>query len=139
MVLLPMPNATTGRTPWAMPSMRSWSLPGGVRQIHRVKGWALECFPKRTEAAIRAHVILTLLTFTLVNAFCSAAGQTGARRGMRRWRAEEVDQTTIVLAGGHYAILAIEEVFIPLGVVPTVCLRADPDAVRRKYGLPRAA
>jgi len=103
------------------------------------QGWALEHVPKRTEAAVRAHVVLTLVTFTLVNAFRTKSGQTVARRGMRRWRAEEEQQTVIVFAAGYYAIFDIEEVFILLGVIPATCLRTDPASVRRKYGLPRAA
>lgn len=103
------------------------------------QGWDLESFPKRTEAAVRAHVLLTLLTFTLVNAFRSKTGQTLSTRGMRRWRTEEQSHTVIVFAGGYYALFDIEEVLILLGVVPAACLRADPAKVHRQYGLPRAA
>jgi len=102
------------------------------------QGWALEHAPKKTAAAVRAHVVLTLVTFTLVNAFRSKSGQAVARRGMRRWRAQEDQQTVIVFAAGYYAIFDIEEVFILLGVIPAACLSTDPATVRRKYGLPPA-
>ncbi|GAC1462216.1 MAG: hypothetical protein PVSMB7_01940 [Chloroflexota bacterium] len=102
------------------------------------QGWALEHFPKKTEGAVCAHVLLTLVTFTLVNAFRSKSGQAVARRGMRRWRAQEDQQTVIVFAAGYYAIFDIEEVFILLGVIPAACLSTDPATVRRKYGLPPA-
>jgi hypothetical protein len=103
------------------------------------QGWDLESSPKKTEAAVRAHVLLTLVTFTLVNAFRSKTGQTLSKRGIRRWRAEEEGHSVIAFAGESYALFDIEEVFILLGVVPATCLRADPDTVRRKYGLPWAA
>lgn len=103
------------------------------------QGWALEHFPKKTEAAVRAHVLLTLVTFTLVNAFRSKTGQVLSKRGMRRWRTEEEGYTVVVFAGDSYAIFDIEEVFILLGVVPATCLRTDPAQVRRKYGLSLAA
>jgi hypothetical protein len=107
------------------------------------QGWALESFPKKTEAAVRAHVFLTLVTFTLAGtlwvSFRSKIGQALTRRGMRRWRAEEEQHTVIVFAAGYYAIFDIEEVFILLGVIPAACLSTDPATVRRKYALPPAA
>jgi len=88
---------------------------------------------------MRAHVLLTLVTFTLANAFRTKIGHTFTQHGMRRWRDEEDYHTVIVFAGGSYAIFDIEEVFILLGVIPDACLRTDPARVRSKYGLPRAA
>jgi hypothetical protein len=87
-------------------------------------------------AAVRGHVFLTLLTFTLANAFRSSRGQELAKHGIRRQRAEQQDDNVIIFAGEYYAIFHIEEVFILLGVVPTVLLRASPDEVRRRYRLP---
>jgi hypothetical protein len=68
------------------------------------QSWERESFPKTTAAAVRAHLLLTLVTFTLVNAFRSKAGQTLSRRGMRRWRTKEESHTVLVFAGSHYAI-----------------------------------
>jgi len=82
---------------------------------------------------VRAHVFLTLVTFTLVHAFRTKTGHADTRRGMRRWRAEEEVHTVVVFAGGCYAIFDIEEVFILLGVIPATCLRTNPATVRRKY------
>ena len=45
----------------------------------------------------------------------------------------------IVFAGDHYALFDIEEVFILLGHEPASCLRVDPAAVRRRFGLPPRA
>ena len=38
------------------------------------QGWALTRFPKKTRAAVTGHVFLTLLTFTLANAFRTTLG-----------------------------------------------------------------
>ena len=103
------------------------------------QGWNLKSYPKKTAEAITGHVFLTLLTFTLANAFRSSLGQELLRHGIRRQRAEEEDCNVIVFAGDYYAIFHIEEVFILLGVVPEVLLRASPDEVRRRYRLPVAA
>jgi hypothetical protein len=100
------------------------------------QGWCLECYPKKTAAAVRGHVLLTVLTFTLVNAFQTRQGHRLAQQGIRRQRAETDCGQVIVFAGDHYGIFDIEEVFILLGIVPTTCLRMDPDEVRRRYGLP---
>ncbi len=103
------------------------------------QGWGLKQYPKKTAAAVRGHVFLTLLTFTLTNAFRTAVGQTLAAHGIRRQRAEEHTAKIIVFADEHYAIFDIEEVFILLGVVPQQCWTTDPTRVRRKYSRPDAA
>jgi hypothetical protein len=100
------------------------------------QGWNLGRFPKKTLAAVRGHVILTLLTFTLTNAFHTEAGQALTACGIRRQRAETDCGQVIVFAGDHYAIFDIEEVFILLGHEPARCLRVDPAEVRRRYRLP---
>jgi hypothetical protein len=103
------------------------------------QGWGLEHYPKKSDAAVRGHVILTLLTFTLANAFRTRQGQDLAQRGVRRQRAEEDTAKVIVFAGEHYAIFDIEEVFVLLGVIPRLCFTADLAQVRHRYGLPSAA
>jgi hypothetical protein len=102
------------------------------------QGWCLLSYPKKTAEAVRGHVLLTVLTFTLANAFQTRQGQRLAQRGIRRQRAEADCGTVIVFAGEHYGIFDIEEIVILLGVVPTTCLWTDPDEVRRRYGLPAA-
>jgi hypothetical protein len=99
------------------------------------QGWCLESYPKKTLAAMRRHVLLTLLTFTLANAWRTQQGQALAQHGIRRQRAEAEGSQVILFAGDHYAIFDIEEVFVLLGVAPATCLRVDPAAVRRRYGL----
>lgn len=103
------------------------------------QGWFLQSYPKKTEEAVRGHVFLTLVTFTLANAFRTELGQELAQWGVRRQRAEEVQDAVIVFADEYYAIFDIEEVFILLGVVPSDLLRTNPKQVRRKYGLDTAA
>ena len=99
------------------------------------QGWCLESYPKKTLAAVRGHVLLTLVTFTLTNAFRTQQGQALAQHGIRRQRAETECGQVIIFAGDHYGLFDIEEVVILLGVAPATCLRVDPAAVRRRYGL----
>jgi len=103
------------------------------------QGWGLEHYPKKTEAAVRGHVFLTLVTFTLANAFRTHQGQDLAQHGVRRQRAEEESAKVIVFAGEHYAIFDIEEVFVLLGVIPRLCFTTDPDQVRYRHGLSSVA
>jgi len=100
------------------------------------QGWGLGRFPKKTQAAVRGHVSLTLLTFTLTNAFHTEPGQALTACGIRRQRAETDCGQVIVFAGDHYALFDIEEVFILLGHEPAICLRVDPAEIRRRYRLP---
>jgi len=103
------------------------------------QGWNLKSYPKKTAEAVTGHVFLTLLTFTLANAFRSSLGQELAHHGIRRQRAEQEDDNVIVFTDDHYAIFHIEELVILLGVIPKVLLRADPRQISRIYGLPLAA
>jgi hypothetical protein len=103
------------------------------------QGWCLESYPKKTEAAVRGHVFLTLVTFTLANAFRTRQGQTLARTGIRRQRAAEESDKVIIFAGHFYAIFDIEEVFVLLGIVPRWCFRTKPSQVRCRYALSSVA
>ena len=98
------------------------------------QGWCLENYPKKTEEAVRSHVVLTLLTFTLANAFSTQIGQALAHHGIRRQRAEQQSGKVVLIAGDSYAIFEIEEVFILLGIIPTHCFLVDPFQVRKRYG-----
>ncbi len=84
---------------------------------------------------MRGHVFLTLVTFTLANAWRTQQGQALAQHGIRRQRAEAEGGQVLIFAGDHYGIFDIEEVVLLLGVAPATCLRVDPAAVRRRYGL----
>lgn len=91
------------------------------------QGWLLEHAPKKSAAAVRAHVLLTLVTFTLANAFRTHLGQQLAQHGIRRQRADAEAPHVFVMAGHLYASFHIEEVCRLLGVVPAISWRADPD------------
>ena len=88
---------------------------------------------------MRGHVFLTLLTFTLANAFRTRAGRTLTQHGIRRQRAEQYSPRVVLFAGDCYGIFEIEEVLILLGVVPAQCWQTDPVRVRHRYGLPASA
>jgi hypothetical protein len=103
------------------------------------QGWCLESYPKKTDDAVRAHVFLTLITFTLANAFRTKHGQALAHHGIRRQRAEQQCGKVVIFAGDHYALFDIEEVFILLRVIPTQCFQVDPAQVRKRYGLSSVA
>jgi len=99
------------------------------------QGWCLENYPKKTEEAVRAHVFLTLLTFTLAHAFATKQGQALAHHGIRRQRAEQYSGKVVIIAGDAYAIFEIEEIFILLGIIPTCCFQVDPQQARERYAL----
>lgn len=104
------------------------------------QGWTLLAFPKKSQDAVRAHVVLTVLIFNLTNAYRTSTGQDLTQRGIRRQRLawEEANQV-FVFAGDFYAIFDLEELVILLGCEPDICWRVDPDRVRRRYALPTHA
>jgi len=101
------------------------------------QGWHLGKFPKKTEAAARAHVLLTLVIFTLTNAYRTQAGQDLAQAGIRRQRlAWQEANKVLVVAGDYYAIFDLEEVLIILDCQPELCWRVEPPQVKQRYALP---
>jgi DDE family transposase len=103
------------------------------------QGWGLESYPKKTEEAVRGHVFLTLVTFTLVNAFRMSQGQDLTKSGIRRQRADNESAKVVILAGNHYAIFDIAEVFVLLGVIPRLGFHVDPAQVSYCYDLSSVA
>jgi len=104
------------------------------------QGWHLGKFPKKTDDAVRGHVFLTLVVFTLTNAYRTDVGQDLAQAGIRRQRlAWEESNKMLVVAGDYYAIFDLEELFIIFGCEPEICWRVDPPDVRQRYGLPDPA
>jgi hypothetical protein len=101
------------------------------------QGWHLGKFPKKTDDAVRGHVCLTLLIFTLTNAYRTDVGQNLAQAGIRRQRLvwQEANKV-LVVAGAYYAIFDLEELLIIFGCEPEICWRVDPPDVRQRYGLP---
>jgi hypothetical protein len=100
------------------------------------QGWHLTAFPARSLSAARAHVYLTLLCFTLVNAYHSQSGQTLAGNGIRRRRAHDFECLLVMViddASHTFALFHIEELLTLLGHPPTICLTVQPDEVLRSY------
>jgi hypothetical protein len=102
------------------------------------QGWHLTAFPKRSLAAARAHVFLTLILFSLVNAFCSQRGKALVQNGIRRQRLADFQSLLVMVIDDEihsFAFFQLEELLILLGHPPNVCLFADPNDVRQRYGL----
>jgi len=98
------------------------------------QGWFLGVFPKKSAAAVRGHVYLTILVFNLTNAFRTHTGQDLAKKGIRRQRRSwHCAHQVIVFAGEFYAVFDLETLFILLGRPPDICWRVDPDLVYRQF------
>jgi len=98
------------------------------------QGWFLGVFPKKSAAAVRGHVYLTILVFNLTNAFRTHTGQDLAKKGIRRQRRSwHCAHQVIVFAGEFYAVFDLETLFILLGRPPDICWRVDPDQIYRQY------
>jgi len=91
----------------------------GFRELKQ--GYHLLKYPQKTEAAVRAHVILTLIIYSLVNAYKSEQGQRLAHLGIRRWRGKQMGQSIhkmIVYYEGIYGIVDVEELFYLMDMTP---------------------
>lgn len=99
-------------------------------ELHRElkQGWHLERFPKKTDQACRAHLLLTLLLYNLAHVFQTRRGQAFAQRGIRRLRAERLStiHTVIVIAAPYFALFDIEEFALLLGAPPKHLWRFKP-------------
>jgi hypothetical protein len=91
----------------------------GFRELKQ--GYHLLKYPQKTQAAIRAHVVLTLVIYSLVNAYKSQRGQRLAHLGIRRWRGKQMGQSIhkmIVYYEGIYGIVDVEELFYLMDMTP---------------------
>jgi len=91
----------------------------GFRELKQ--GYHLLKYPKKTEPAVRAHVVLTLVIYSLVNAYKSQRGQRLAHLGIRRWRGKQMGQSIhkmIVYYEGIYGIVDVEELFYLMDMTP---------------------
>jgi len=90
------------------------------------QGWHLTAFPKRSLAAARAHVFLTLILFSLVNAFGTHRGPALARNGIRRQRLTDFQGLLVMVVDEDrqtFAFFQLEELLILLGhPPPSACL-----------------
>ena len=100
------------------------------------QGWHLTAFPKRTLAAARAHVYLTLLCFSLVYAFSTHRGQALARNGIRRQRSHDFQGLLVMVIDDNshsFALFHLEELLTLLGHPPATCLAIQPHEVLHRY------
>lgn len=100
------------------------------------QGWHLLRFPKRNLAAVRGHVYVTLLCFTVVNAYHSHQGQSLMQKGIRRHRMQDFESLLVMViddASGYYALFHLEELLTLLGHPPRICLSINPDTVWQQY------
>jgi hypothetical protein len=91
----------------------------GFRELKQ--GYHLLKYPKKTGPAVRAHVFLTLVIYSLVNAYKSQRGQRLAHLGIRRWRGRQMGQSIhkmIVYYEGLYGIVDVEELFYLIDMTP---------------------
>jgi hypothetical protein len=91
----------------------------GFRELKQ--GYHLLKYPQKTEAAVRAHAVLTLIIYSLVNAYKSERGQRLAHLGIRRWRGKQMGQSIhkmIVYYEGIYGIVDVEELFYLMDMTP---------------------
>jgi hypothetical protein len=68
---------------------------------------------------MRAHVYLTLLCFTLVNAYQSHQGQSLMNNGIRQQRLQTFEALLVMVIddeAGYYAIFHLEELLTLLGI-----------------------
>lgn len=102
------------------------------------QGWHLGAFPKKTQAAVRSHVYLSILCFNLSNAYRTHEGQDITEQGIRRQRLDwHSPNHVVIFAGDYYAIFDLEEVLILLACPPQLCWRVDPAQVRQRYRCPQ--
>jgi DDE family transposase len=105
--------------------------------------WELGHPPKKTERAVRVHVVFTLLMFALATAFrlqCEREAMGEEPVGWQRWRRQLLEQArekVIVFAQGHYGIFHLAEYSLLVGVKlkdrpPGIGTRQD---ILTKYGL----
>jgi len=100
------------------------------------QGYHLAIFPKRTLAAARAHIFLTLILFSVLNAFLSHRGQSLFHTGIRRQRLTAFDALLIMVVDEvtqSFALFHLEELLILLGHPPQHCLAFQPEEVLRCY------
>ena len=92
-------------------------------------------YPQKTEAAVRAHAVLTLILYSMVNAYKSEPGQRLAYLGIRRWRGEQMGESIhkmIVYYEGIYGIVDVEELFYLIDMTPKELYRLKINQLQRE-------
>jgi len=107
----------------------------GFRELKQ--GYHLLKYPQKTVAAVRAHAVLTLIIYSLVNAYKSEQGQRLAHLGIRRWRAKQMGQSIhkmIVYYEGIYGIVDVEELFYLMDMTPKELYRLKIKQLQGEIG-----
>ncbi len=105
----------------------------GFRELKQ--GYHLLRYPQKTNAAVRAHALLTLMIYSLVNAYKSQRGQRLAHLGIRRWRGKQMGESIhkmIVYYEGIYGIVDVEELFYLMDMTPKELYRMKIQKFRRE-------
>jgi hypothetical protein len=107
----------------------------GFRELKQ--GYHLLKYPQKTEAAVRAHAILTVIIYSMVNAYKSERGQQLAHLGIRRWRGKQMGESIhkmIVYYEGIYGIVDVEELFYLIDMTPKELFRLKVEQLQREIG-----
>jgi hypothetical protein len=105
----------------------------GFRELKQ--GYHLLKYPQKTEAAVQAHVVLTLIIYSMVNAYKSEQGQRLAHLGIRRWRGKQMGESIhkmIVYYEGIYGIVDVEELFYLMDMTPKELYRLKINQLQRE-------
>jgi len=105
----------------------------GFRELKQ--GYHLLKYPQKTGAAVGAHAVLTLIIYSLVNAYKSEQGQRLAHLGIRRWRRKQMGQSIhkmIVYYEGIYGIIDVEELFYLMDMTPKELYRLKIKQLQRE-------
>ena len=105
----------------------------GFRELKQ--GYHLLKYPQKTCSAIRAHAVLTLVIYSLVNAYKSQRGQRLAHLGIRRWRGKQMGQSIhkmIVYYEGIYGLVDVEELFYLMDMTPRELYRLKVKRFQRE-------
>lgn len=105
----------------------------GFRELKQ--GYLLLKYPQKTVSAVWAHVVLTLIIYSLVNAYKSEHGQRLAHLGIRRWRGKQMGQSIhkmIVYYEGIYGVVDVEELFYLMDMTPKELYRLKIKQLQRE-------
>ena len=105
----------------------------GFRELKQ--GYLLLKYPQKTVSAVRAHVVLTLIIYSLANAYKREQGQRLAHLGIRRWRGKQMGQSIhkmIVYYVGIYGIVDVEELFYLMDMTPKELYRLKINQLQRE-------
>ena len=105
----------------------------GFRELKQ--GYHLLKYPQKTASGVRAHAVLTLIIYSLVNAYKSERGQRLAHLGIRRWRRKQMGQSIhkmIVYYEGIYGIVDVEELFYLMDMTPKELYRLKVKQLQRE-------